>query len=175
MDLDLALRVDRTTEVTNESFSYSRRDMEKWERSNRISLIMMKRSILEAFRGIMSEDIVTTKDFLTDLEKKFAKNEKIETSTILANLISMRYKEKGNIKEYMMEMSHLVLKLKALKLELCEDLLVHLVLISLPAQFSQFKVSYNCLKDSWSFNELISHCVQEEERLKQAIGLKVLT
>ena len=28
-------------------------------------------------------------------------------------------------------------------------------------------MSYNCLKDSWSLNELISHCVQEEERLKQ--------
>ena len=66
-----------------------------------------------------------------------------------------------------MEMSHLASKLKTLKLELFEDLLVHLVLISLPAQFSQFKVSYNCQKDKWSLNELISHCVQEEERLKQ--------
>ena len=64
-------------------------------------------------------------------------------------------------------MSHLASKLKALKLELSEDLLVHLVLISLPTQFNQFKVSYNCLKDSWSLNELISYCVQEEERLKQ--------
>ena len=44
---------------------------------------------------------------------------------------------------------------------------MHLVLISLHAQFNQFKVSYNCLKDSWSLNELISHCIQEEERLKQ--------
>ena len=44
---------------------------------------------------------------------------------------------------------------------------MHLVLISLPTKFSQFKVSYNCLKDSWSLNELISHCLQEEERLKQ--------
>ena len=64
-------------------------------------------------------------------------------------------------------MSHLASKLKALKLELSEDLLVHLVLISLPTQFNQFKVSYNRLKDSWSLNELISHCVQEEESLKQ--------
>ncbi|KAL5571599.1 hypothetical protein UlMin_021196 [Ulmus minor] len=38
-----------------------------------------------------------------------------------------------------MEMSHLASKLKALKLELSDDLLVHLVLISLPAQFNQFK------------------------------------
>ena len=108
----------------------------------------------------MSEDIITSKDFLKDLEKRFAKNEKVETSTILANLISMRYKGKGNIKEYIIEMSHLTSRLKALKLDLSEDLLVHLVLISLLTQFSQFKVSYNCLKDSWSLNELISHSVQ---------------
>ena len=64
-------------------------------------------------------------------------------------------------------MSHLASKLKALKLALSQDLLVHLVLISLPSQFNHFKVSYNCQKESWSLNELISHCDQEEERLKQ--------
>ena len=61
-------------------------------------------------------------------------------------------------------MSNLALKLKALMLELGEDLLVHLVLISLPIHFGQFKVSYNTQKDKWSLNELISHNVQEEER-----------
>ena len=66
-----------------------------------------------------------------------------------------------------MEMSHLASKLRAHKLDIFEDLLVHLVLISLPTQFSQFKVSYNCEKKTWSLNELISHCVQEEERLKK--------
>ena len=66
-----------------------------------------------------------------------------------------------------MEMSHIASKLKTLKLELSDDLLVHLVLISLPPQFSQFKVSYNCQKEKWTLNVLISYCVQEEERLKQ--------
>ena len=28
-------------------------------------------------------------------------------------------------------------------------------------------MSYNCQKETWSLNELISHCVQEEERLKR--------
>jgi len=79
----------------------------------------------------------------------------------------MRYKGKENIREYIIEMSHLASKLKALKLELFEDLLVHLILISLPTHFGQFKVSYNTLKDTWSLNELISHCVQEEERLQR--------
>ncbi|KAL5179655.1 hypothetical protein HKD37_01G000926 [Glycine soja] len=66
-----------------------------------------------------------------------------------------------------MEMSNLASKLKSLKLELGEDLFVHLVLISLPAHFGQFKVSYNTQKDKWSLNELISHCVQEEEWLQR--------
>ncbi|RVW22637.1 Retrovirus-related Pol polyprotein from transposon TNT 1-94 [Vitis vinifera] len=43
-----------------------------------------------------------------------------------SKLVSMRYKGKENIREYIMEMSNLVTRLKALKLELLEDILVHL-------------------------------------------------
>ena len=163
LDLDLALRMERPTstpENPNEA------KIEKWDRSNRMSLMIMKRSIPEAFRGSITES-KDAKKFLEEIKKIFAKNEKTETSNLLATLISMRYKGKGNIREYIMEMSNLAGKLKALKLQLSEDLLVHLVLISLPAQFSQFIVSYNTQKDKWSLNELISHCVQEEERIKR--------
>ena len=98
----------------------------------------------------MSGNVTTAKEFLEEIEKRFAKNEKAETSMLLTNVISMRYKGKWNIKEYIMEISHLASKLKALKLELSEDLLVHLVLIDFPPQFSQFKRSYNRQKDTWS-------------------------
>ena len=66
-----------------------------------------------------------------------------------------------------MEMSNLVTRLKALKLELSEDILVHLVLISLPTQFSPFKINYNTQKEKWTLDELIAQCVQDENRLKQ--------
>ena len=46
-----------------------------------------------------------------------------------------------------MQMSNIASKLKALKLELFDDLLVHLVLLSLTAKFSQFKVNYNYQKE----------------------------
>jgi len=69
------------------------------------------------------------KKFIDEIEQYFAKNEKIETSNLLAKLISMKYKGKSNMNEYIMEMSNLASKLKAHKLELGEDLLVHLVLI----------------------------------------------
>ncbi|KAL6338645.1 hypothetical protein AAG906_021462 [Vitis piasezkii] len=59
-----------------------------------------------------------------------------------------------------MEMSNLVTRLKALKLELSEDILVHLVLISLPTQFSPFKISYNTQNEKWTLNELIAQCIE---------------
>ena len=71
----------------------------------------------------------------------------------------MRYKGKKNIREYIMKMSNLVTKLKALKLELSEYILVHLVLISLSTQFSPFKISYNTQNEKLTLNELIAQCV----------------
>ena len=134
--------------LTDKSTFDEKRDMERWEKSNRMCKMIMKKAIPETFRGTMSEKITMAKDLLTDIEKRFVKNKKAKINTLLTSLISMRYKGKGNIREYVLEMSHLTSKLKALKLELSEDLLVHLVLISLPAQFSQFKVSYNCQKET---------------------------
>ena len=166
MDLDLVLRIEQPTSLTVESSPDDRKNFEKWECSNRISLMIIKRDILEAFRGVVSDKIILAKDSHTETEKHFAKNNKVETSTLLTSLISMKYKGKKNIREYVMQMSLIASKLKALKLELSEDLLVYLVLISLPAHFSQFKISYNCQKEKWTLNELISYCIQEEERLK---------
>ena len=76
----------------------------------------------------------------------------------------MKYTDKGNIREHIMEMSHISSKPKALKLEFCEHMLMHLILLSLP---THLKVSYNYQKDKWSLNEFILYCVQEEDKLKQ--------
>ncbi|KAI9157783.1 hypothetical protein LWI28_027996 [Acer negundo] len=144
MDLDLALLSEQPASLTDASSLDDRKNFEKWDSSNRMSLMIIK--LPEAFRGAVSEEITKAKEFLAKIEKRFAKNNKVETSALLQSLVSMKYKDKGNIREYIMEMSHIASKLKALKLELSDDLLVHLVLISLSAQYGQFKVSYNYQK-----------------------------
>ena len=136
MDMDLALRVSSPAPLTVESSSEENRDIERWEKSNLMYLMIIKKAIPEAFRGTISETIKTSKEFLEEIKNRFAKNEKFETSTLFVNLFLMRYKGNGNIREYIMEMSHLASKLRAHKLDLSEDLLGHLVLISLPTQFS---------------------------------------
>ncbi|XP_068650173.1 uncharacterized protein [Aristolochia californica] len=160
MDLDLALRAEQPTSTPK---NLNEVKIEKWECSNRMCLMIMKHSIPKTFRGSIIES-KSAKKFLEEIEQYFVKNKKSEASSLLAKLVSQKYKGKWKIREYIMEMSHLASKLKSFKMEFSEELLVHLVLISLPAHFGQFKVSYNTQKEKWSLNELISHYVQEEER-----------
>ncbi|KAL9664754.1 hypothetical protein QQ045_020161 [Rhodiola kirilowii] len=135
MDLDLALREHKPDAITSTSES-SQVYKGMWERSNRLSLMIIHRGIPEVFRDIVPDEISSAKDYLAEFKKRFVENGKAKTSELLANLISMKYPCKGNVREHIMEMSQLASKLKALKLELFENLLVHLVLISLPSKYS---------------------------------------
>ncbi|XP_047330736.1 uncharacterized protein LOC124934273 [Impatiens glandulifera] len=147
MDLDLELRIDQPAPLTDVSTADQRQMFEKWERSNRLSLMIIKKSIPEIFQGTISDDITKAEEFLIEIENRFTKSDKEEMSTFLKSLITMRYLGKGNIMEYILNMSNVASKLRALKLDLSEDMLVLLVLLSLPAQYDQFKVSYNCQKE----------------------------
>lgn len=145
MDLDYAFRVDHPAVLTSESTIDQKATYEKWEQSNCISLMVIRHSIPESIRGaILGEE--NAKSFFKQIANRFTTNEKVETIIILSKLISMWYQGNGNIYEYNMEMSNLMTRLRALKLEMSEDILVHLVLISLPTQFSPFKISYNTYK-----------------------------
>ena len=55
MDLDYALREDRHPDLTSVNTAEQRSTMEKWERSNCMSLMIMKHSIPEAIKGAIPE------------------------------------------------------------------------------------------------------------------------
>ena len=73
MDLDLALRIEQPASLTDASSPDDKRNFEKWDRSNRMSLMIIKRGIPEAFRGAVSDKITKAKEFLTKIEKRFVK------------------------------------------------------------------------------------------------------
>ncbi|XP_047335925.1 uncharacterized protein LOC124939497 [Impatiens glandulifera] len=78
MDIDFSFRMDEPTPTTDDSNSHDKRIYEKWERSNRLSLMIIKRGIPEAFRGAVSDEITNAKDFLAKIEKYFEKSDKAE-------------------------------------------------------------------------------------------------
>ena len=69
MNLDLSLRIEKPLTPTSEH----RKLHEKWDHSNRMSLMIIKCGIPEVFRGTVSDDITSAKEFLAKIEKHFAK------------------------------------------------------------------------------------------------------
>ena len=72
MDLDLALRTEQSPTFESNSSAEDKKTYKKWDCSNRLSLMIMKYTILETFRGTLSKE-TNAKEFLDDLEKRFAK------------------------------------------------------------------------------------------------------
>ncbi|XP_062119305.1 uncharacterized protein LOC133833063 [Humulus lupulus] len=75
MDLDHALRDEQPAPLTEESTRDEKTDFERWDHSNRMSLMIMKHNIPEAFWGTESEGITKAKNFLEQIEERFAKND----------------------------------------------------------------------------------------------------
>ncbi|XP_078170183.1 uncharacterized protein LOC144564457 [Carex rostrata] len=137
----------------------------RWMRSNRLCLWVMQKTIHESFRGPVS-DSTLAKDYLKEIEQRFVRFENVEIDILLNKLCTMKYSGKSNVRKQILEMMHIASKLKGHKIDISDDMLVYLAFNSLPVSLGQFKVSYYCQKDSWTVNELISHCVQEEKRLR---------
>lgn len=92
---------------------------------------MLKLSILKSLRvSIFEEKNIAT--FYKEIVDCCVVNKKVETSAALSKLVSIRYNEKGNIHEYVLEMSNLITRLSVLKLYITDNILVRLILISLP-------------------------------------------
>ena len=66
MDLDYAIRTEQPLGLTNDSTTEQMANFEKWEHSNRMSLIIMKHSILDTIRGAMPEE-ENAKNFLSQI------------------------------------------------------------------------------------------------------------
>ncbi|KAK9072512.1 hypothetical protein SSX86_008946 [Deinandra increscens subsp. villosa] len=165
LDLDYALRHDTPAALTDKSSEEEKQKHEKWDRSNRMSLMVIKNSISVAIRGAIP-DSDNAKTYLDSVEEQFKGTSKAHASTLILKMLTTKYDGIGGVREHIMIMSDMAHKLKGLDMEISDGFLVHFIMTSLPARFDAFKVNYNTQKDKWTMGELIAMCVQEEERLK---------
>ncbi|KAI3732383.1 hypothetical protein L1987_63588 [Smallanthus sonchifolius] len=163
MDLDYALRHDAPGTLTAESTTEQKQEYEKWERSNRMSLMVIKNSISVAIMGAIP-DSDNAKTYLKSVEEQFKGSSKPHASTLILKMLTSKYDGVSGVREHIMMMSDMAHKLKGLDMEISDGFLVHFIMTSLPTRFDAFKINYNTQKDKWSMSELTAMCVQEEER-----------
>ena len=83
MNLDLVLKVDSPPPLMDESTPDDKRKIERSERSNCMCIIIMKKVILQSFKGFMSQRITTSTKFLVKIENGFVKNKKAKIGKLL--------------------------------------------------------------------------------------------
>ncbi|XP_028058880.1 uncharacterized protein LOC114262712 [Camellia sinensis] len=165
MDLDYALREPAPTKPNDTSSKEHMAFYEKWECSNRLSLMILKGSIMSAIQGAIpiSESAVS---YMKSIEEQFIGTSKSLASNLMIKMMTMKYDGLSSVREHILKMNDMASQLKGMNMEISEGFLVHFIMTSLLAQFGPFKINYNTQKDKWKMSELIAMCVQEEERLK---------
>ena len=166
MEIDTTLREEGPPIPTEFSMPEEKKLHEKWERSNRLSLLLMQSHISRKIRGSIPNS-KTAKEFMTAVEEQFVSSEKALASTLISKFASLKYNGHSDIREHIMELRDISAQLKSLEVDMSETFLVHFVLNTLPSEYAPFKISYNTHKEKWSMNQLLTMCVDEEQRLKQ--------
>ncbi|OIT01671.1 hypothetical protein A4A49_56730, partial [Nicotiana attenuata] len=157
-DLDLALRVKEPPIPTESSTPVAKANYEWWDRSNRLSLMLIKAHISQSIRG-SNTNSDNVKAYMKATDEQFVSSDKTLASTLMKRFSSMTFDRSRKVRENIMEMRDIAAKLKSLEVDMSEPFLVHFILNSLPAEYGPFKISYNTHKDKWLINELLTMCV----------------
>ena len=153
LDLDIALYKDKPTEAS---------EFERWEKSNRLSLLIMKAKTYDGIRGLVHDSTGDAKQFFAALEDIFMKMEKEEAYSLFDKLLKMKYDGEGSVCEHIMKMSSIFSRLRAMDhTDLSDSYLVKLAVKSLPLQFMSLK--YDPTNNDWGLGELLSRCAEAEK------------
>jgi gag-polypeptide of LTR copia-type len=134
LDLDITLQQTKPPVPIKNSLKNVQNAHARWMMSNRLCLKIMQRIIPESFSDHVS-DFTLVLDYLKELKQIFVRNEKTKINILLNKLCIMKYNDRSNVREHILEMMNTALKLNAHKLNISEDILVYLSLNSLPTSF----------------------------------------
>jgi hypothetical protein len=104
---------------------------------------------------------------MASIKEKYRNNDKQYSLSIMHKLINTKHHCSKSVCEHIMYLCDLGAKLNTLKMGFDNPFMVHLALVSLPDEYDNLIFSYNNMKEKWTIDELISHAVLEEERLKK--------
>jgi hypothetical protein len=135
-------------------------------RFNHMSLKIMKVAISDAIL-VAIPDSTDGKKYMAPIEGKYRGNDKQYSLSIVHKLINTKHHCSKSVHEHIVYLCDLGAKLNAHKIGFDDPFVVHLALVSLFDEYGNVVSSYNNKKEKWTIDELISHGVLEEERLKK--------
>jgi hypothetical protein len=127
--------------------------------------MVIKSSIIESIRGAIPET-QTAREYLAKVEQQFKGSSKAYATSLIQRIIGEKYTLNVKLREHIMKKCNMAAKLKTMNMDISDGFLVHFIMASLPHEFDPFMINYLNMKEQWGMDELMTRCVQEEERLK---------
>lgn len=166
MKLDLALREDEPTTISDSSTSKQKRHREEWEHSNRCCLMIMRYHMEDSIRDSI-EDVEISKTFLESIDKKFKKFSKNERNEHLNMLCNPSYDGASGIRSHIDKAISCHRKLLSIGAKLLDDdYMVWLIMRTLPLPLDVIRSSYNAQKEKWTLEEMTSILAKAKEDIK---------
>ncbi|XP_020590476.1 uncharacterized protein LOC110031568 [Phalaenopsis equestris] len=117
MDIDYAIRKDEPPTITETSIPDAIDLYEKWERSNRLSMMFIKTKISAGIRGSV-EQHNKVKDLLKAIDEQFATSDKALASTLIMQFSSMKLIGIKGVRDHIMHMRDIAAQLEALEVKI---------------------------------------------------------
>ncbi|XP_074288276.1 uncharacterized protein LOC141613441 [Silene latifolia] len=133
LDIDYAIRKDEPPKVTKETTDL----YEKWEKSNRLSIMFIKTRMCASIRGSVDQH-TKVKDLIKAIDEQFATSDKALASTLIMQFSSLRLTETKGVRDYIMRMRDIEAQLKTLEVTMSDTFLVHFILCTLPLKYAPF-------------------------------------
>jgi hypothetical protein len=117
-----------------------------WERSNQMSLKIMKGAITEGIL-VAIPDSTDANKYMVSIEEKYKSNDKQYSLTIMHKLINIKHHISKSVHEHIMYLCDLGVKPNTLKMGFDDPFMIHLALVSLPDEYENLVSSYNNMKE----------------------------
>ncbi|XP_060965479.1 uncharacterized protein LOC133034412 [Cannabis sativa] len=141
MDMDLCLREEKPAELTDSSTAAERTHHAQWEKSSRLSLLTMKRSIPEHLLSGLP-DTTNAKEFFNAVEKLYDTGENAEAGHLMDEMTTIKYDELKGVRDFILKLVNVQSKLKDHNIPLPDSFIIHRALHALPASFSLIKTKF---------------------------------
>ena len=126
-DIDWCLTEDTPNPITDESTDQEREHSILWTRANRMCRLIAMRTMTDTVKGSIAET-ENAREYLESIAERFKESEKAEASMLLDSFISLKYTSAMSIREYIMQMIEISVKLAELNMPLDDHFVVHMAL-----------------------------------------------
>ncbi|XP_058761385.1 uncharacterized protein LOC131634778 [Vicia villosa] len=163
MDLDMAFIMnEKPAAIMEDSIEDEMSLFEAWERSNRLSLNLMRMTMADNVKSFIP-NTENAREFMKNV-KEYSNSEitdKFAVENLMSELTTKNFEWSQPIHDHVTQMQNLAAKSKSLGMDVNESFLVQFIINSLPLEFGQFQVNYNTIKEKWNFQEIKAMLIQE--------------